>query len=60
MLLPWPLIDYVLLHELAHTHVLRHEPDFWTALERLCPSAKADRKALRAYRPMLSGLPDQA
>jgi predicted metal-dependent hydrolase len=53
MLLPWPLIDYVLLHELAHTQVLRHGPDFWQVLEKLSPTAKADRKALRAYQPAL-------
>src|SRR5690606_36436720 len=33
MQLPWRLIDYVLLHELTHTKVMRHGPPFWAELE---------------------------
>ncbi|HVX23740.1 MAG TPA: YgjP-like metallopeptidase domain-containing protein [Candidatus Saccharimonadales bacterium] len=53
MQLPWSAIDYVLLHELVHTKVLRHGPDFWTAFDRVLPSAKAERRAMRAYQPRL-------
>ena len=49
--LPWDLIDYVLLHELTHTQILRHGSDFWQALEGLLPSAKSYRKAIRQYQP---------
>lgn len=51
--LPWDLIDYVILHELAHTKVLHHGPDFWRQLESLLPDARRRRTAMRAYRPAL-------
>jgi predicted metal-dependent hydrolase len=53
MQLPWELIDYVLLHELVHTNVLRHGPDFWDALSEVLPEVKARKKALRNHRPVL-------
>jgi predicted metal-dependent hydrolase len=49
--LPWELIDYALLHELTHTQVLRHGPDFWSVLESYLPSAKSFRKAIKQYQP---------
>ena len=51
MQLPWHLIDYVLLHELAHTRALHHGPEFWAEFERFLPHAKQLRKEIRAYRP---------
>lgn len=51
--LPWECIDYVILHELTHTSVLHHGPDFWGALEQLAPQARQTRKRMRAYRPAL-------
>jgi hypothetical protein len=53
MQLPWHLIDYVLLHELAHTKVLRHGPPFWAELEKHAPGARKLRKEIGAYRPAL-------
>lgn len=53
MQLPWPLIDYVLLHELIHTEHLNHGPDFWAAFERSLPGAKKLRKEIRAHKPRL-------
>ena len=36
MMLPEHLIDYVILHELAHTIELNHSPRFWEILDILC------------------------
>ena len=51
--LPWEQIDYVLLHELTHTEVLRHGPDFWQAMEKVLPDVKRLRKAVRGARPLV-------
>jgi predicted metal-dependent hydrolase len=50
MRLPDHLIDYILLHELAHTVHKHHGKRFWEKLEKICPEAKALDKALRGYR----------
>ncbi|HWB39204.1 MAG TPA: SprT family zinc-dependent metalloprotease [Candidatus Saccharimonadales bacterium] len=60
MNLPWELIDYVILHELTHTNVLRHGPDFWTALEAKAPTAKQARRAIRAFRPTVWPIANEA
>jgi predicted metal-dependent hydrolase len=52
--LPWDLIDYVLLHELAHTKVLRHGPDFWHLMEQILPDVKQRRKRLRGHQPVVN------
>ena len=54
MQLPWELIDYVIYHELTHTKVLHHGPNFWHELERHVPKAKQLRKAIRAYHPVIT------
>lgn len=53
MQLPWPLIDYVLIHELVHTKHLNHSAAFWAAMESHIPGAKKMRTQLRQYRPWL-------
>ncbi|MGB4758904.1 MAG: YgjP-like metallopeptidase domain-containing protein [Candidatus Saccharimonadales bacterium] len=53
--LPWPLIDYVLLHELVHTKHLHHGADFWSCFEHCQPDAKNFRKAIRAHKPAIGG-----
>lgn len=55
MQLPWHLIDYVLLHELTHTKVMRHGAPFWKELERHTPLAKTLRKEIANYHPILTG-----
>lgn len=57
MQLPWELIDYVLLHELAHTRVMRHGAPFWTEMQRLDPRSQQLRRTIREYRPMLAAKP---
>ncbi|HEY5806279.1 MAG TPA: SprT family zinc-dependent metalloprotease [Candidatus Saccharimonadales bacterium] len=56
--LPWHLIDYVLLHELTHTKVMRHGTPFWKELERHVPRAKQLRKEIGNHHPILSPRPD--
>lgn len=55
--LPWPLIDYVLLHELTHTEHLHHGPAFWLKIESLLPDFKRHRQAIKKYKPILSAIP---
>lgn len=54
MQVPWTLIDYVLLHELTHTNILRHGPDFWSAMRHVLPDVQVRRKAIKAYQPIVS------
>lgn len=49
MRLPNHLVDYVLLHELAHTLVRNHSKKFWDTLEGLLPGAKRLDKELNRY-----------
>lgn len=51
MQLPWRLIDYVMVHELAHTKHLNHGPDFWQAMEKFAPQAKMMQKQIRTHKP---------
>jgi len=35
------LVDYVIVHELAHVHEPNHTPDFWLLVERALPTFEA-------------------
>ncbi|MCK5461638.1 MAG: M48 family metallopeptidase [Bacteroidales bacterium] len=50
MRLPDHLIDYILLHELAHTLHKNHGRQFWKSMEKICPNAKSLDKEMRGYR----------
>ncbi len=56
MTLPWELIDYVLLHELMHTKVLRHGQPFWHEMKKVLPAVQAHRQRLRKRQPSFSSL----
>lgn len=56
MQLPWDLIDYVLLHELTHTVILRHGPDFWQDLSKVLPDYARRKKTIREYHPVPAGV----
>lgn len=53
MELPIELIDYVILHELAHTRALNHGPAFWEEFEAHLPDARKLRKQLRVFQPTI-------
>lgn len=53
MQLPWHLIDYVLLHELTHTKVLRHGEPFWNELGKYLNDLQSRRKEIKQYQPAL-------
>jgi len=50
MRVPEHLIDYVLLHELAHTVVKNHGEKFWLLLEQVYPNARKADKEMNKYR----------
>lgn len=53
--LPWECIDYVLIHELVHTKVMRHGPDFWAVMQNEIPNLKSLKAQIKKYQPILHG-----
>jgi predicted metal-dependent hydrolase len=46
MMFPLRLIDYVVVHELAHRRELNHSKRFWAIVASLCPEHAAHRREL--------------
>jgi hypothetical protein len=44
---PEPVIDYVIVHELAHLRVRNHSSQFWDLLEKLMPEYRQARAWLK-------------
>jgi predicted metal-dependent hydrolase len=53
MNLPFELIDYVLVHELAHTVHLNHSKDFWNLVATMEPGYKQLRMQLKSHNPAI-------
>lgn len=49
---PHDVIDYVLIHELAHTRHMNHSQAFWNTVESCYPSYKTARKQLKQLSPI--------
>ena len=45
---PRHIVDYVVVHELAHLREMNHSRRFWAVVERACPDYRAAREELKA------------
>ncbi|MBC7564965.1 M48 family metallopeptidase [Candidatus Saccharibacteria bacterium] len=53
MKLPFEHIDYVIIHELAHTRHMNHSSEFWSLVSEGDPDYKAHRSALKLEAPTI-------
>ena len=51
---PPGVIDYVVVHELAHLRVPNHSADFWSEVERVMPDYRTRRRLLQQLSPTLT------
>ncbi len=49
MILPKNLVDYVIIHELAHTRFKNHAKEFWDEVRDYCPGYKELRAKLKKH-----------
>lgn len=56
---PHELLEYVLIHEIAHLGELNHSSRFWALVARACPDYRQKRDLLRRYEEYLRSLPPE-
>lgn len=56
---PHELLEYVLVHEIAHLGQMNHSPQFWALVARACPDYRRRRALLRRYEAYLGSLPKE-
>jgi predicted metal-dependent hydrolase len=47
MMLDPSLVEYIVVHELAHLSVMNHSADFWNLVVQVLPDAQQRRHRLR-------------
>ena len=47
VMLPYSIIDYIIIHELAHIIHFDHSKNFWLLVEKYNPSYKKNKKWLQ-------------
>lgn len=52
---PHELLEYVLMHEIAHLGEFNHSSHFWALVERACPDYRERRRKLREYEEYIRG-----
>jgi hypothetical protein len=54
MMVPEPVIDYVIVHELAHLKEMNHSKNFWKLVDKHCPQWRKYRRWLNAQEAELT------
>ena len=47
--MPQELMDYVVVHELAHRKYMNHSKEFWAEVKKYCPEYKERKNFLKKY-----------
>ncbi|MDD3626210.1 MAG: M48 family metallopeptidase [bacterium] len=50
---PLPVLEYIIIHELAHITVKNHSKRFWNIVTRFCPEYKLHQRWLREHHHLL-------
>ena len=51
--LPVSLIEYVVVHELAHIHHKNHSPEFWSLVGKFLPDYREKEKKIKGFEKLL-------
>ena len=54
--MPSELLDYVVVHELAHRKEMNHSPRFWAVVEKELPDYRERREKLKKMGKLKIGL----